>query len=252
MARPVVLITGAARRLGRVLACDFGRRGWAVGLHVHRADVDAEALVAEIEALGVAARVFAADLGDFGAVERLVPAVAAALGAPTCLINNASVFDYDDIGSLTSERWDRHFVVNLKAPVFLAKAIAAGLPASASGVVINMLDQRVWKPTPHFLSYAGSKAALWSMTQMLAQGLAPRVRVNAIGPGPMLQSVHQTDADFRAQYLSVPLQRPTSPEEVAAAVRFIVDAPSMTGQMIALDSGQHLAWQTSDVGDGRG
>ena len=252
MVRPVVLITGAARRLGRVLACDFGRRGWAVGLHVHRHEADAETLVCEIEALGGTAHIFAADLNDFGAIERLVPDVTAALGAPACLINNASTFVYDDVTSLTSEQWDRQFAVNLKAPVFLAKALAAGLPGSESGVVINILDQRVWRPTPRFLSYSGSKAALWSMTQMLAQGLAPQVRVNAIGPGPMLQSVYQTAEDFRAEFLTTPLRRPTSPDEVAAAVRFILDAPSMTGQMIALDGGQHLAWETSDIGDGRG
>lgn len=250
--RPVVLITGAARRLGRALAHDFGRRGWVVAAHVHQLDTAAESLVADIEQLGGAAQIFAADLSDDAAVSRLVPQVANALGAPTCLINNASMFVYDTIETISPAQWDQHFAVNLKAPVFLTQSLAEHLPDTAPGAVINILDQRVWKPTPHFLSYAGSKAALWSMTQMLAQGLAPRIRVNAIGPGPMLQSVHQTDADFRAQFQATPLQRATTTDEILAAVRYILDAPAMTGQMIALDGGQHLAWQTPDIGDGRG
>ena len=250
--RRVVVVTGAARRLGWAIARDFGARGWAVALHVHRADAEVSRLVDEIGSLGGAAKIFVADLADIRAVVELVPAVSGALGAPSCLINNASVFDYDDVSTLTPELWDRHFSVNLKAPVFLAKGLAAQLPLQASGVVINIIDQRVWKPTPHFMSYAGSKAALWAMTQTLAQGLAPRVRVNAIGPGPMLRSVHQTQAEFAAQVAATPLERGTSPDEINAAIRFILDAPAMTGQMIALDGGQHLAWQTPDVGDGRG
>ena len=250
--RPVVLVTGAARRLGRAIALDFGRRGWSVALHVHARDADAESLVREIAALGARAEIFVADLSDQGAVESLIPTVAQRLGAPISLINNASLFVYDEIMTVTGAQWDHHFAINLKAPVFLAQALAKHLPAGASGNVINILDQRVWKPTPHFLSYSGTKAALWSMTQTLAQGLAPRIRVNAIGPGPMLRSVHQSEADFDAQCAATPLQRGTNPDEILAAIRFILDAPAMTGQMIALDGGQHLAWQTPDIGDGRG
>lgn len=248
----VVLVTGAARRLGRAIALDFGRRGWTVAAHVRAHDADAEALIDEIKSHGGTARIFAADLAGHGAVQNLVPAVTQALGAPSCLINSAALFAYDDVLSLTPSQWDQHFAINTKAPVFLAQAMARCLPAQTAGVIITILDQRVWKPTPHFLSYAASKAAMWAMTQMLAQGLAPRIRVNAIGPGPMLQSIHQTEADFRAQYLATPLQRPTSPDEVTAAIRYILDAPALTGQMIALDGGQHLAWQTPDIGDGRG
>jgi NAD(P)-dependent dehydrogenase (short-subunit alcohol dehydrogenase family) len=193
-----------------------------------------------------------ADLADAVAVARLLPACAAALGPVTHLVNNASLFVYDDITTLTVDNWDRHHAVNLRAPIQLAQALAGQLPSSTVGHIINIIDQRVWKPTPHFFSYAASKAGLWCVTQTLAQGLAPRVRVNAIGPGPLLQSVHQSAADFEAQAAAVPLQRGTSPDEIAAAVRFLDLAPAVTGQMIALDGGQHLAWQTPDIGDGRG
>jgi NAD(P)-dependent dehydrogenase (short-subunit alcohol dehydrogenase family) len=150
------------------------------------------------------------------------------------------------------DHWNQHMAVNVTAPLFLTQALAAALPQDRPGHVINIIDQRVWKPTPHFISYQATKSLLWSMTQTLAQALAPRVRVNGIGPGPMLQSVHQTDAEFHAQTAAVPLGRGTTPDEVAAAIRFILDAPAMTGQMIALDGGQHLAWATPDIGSGRG
>ncbi len=248
----VALVTGAARRLGRAIALDLGHQGWSIALHVHVDDPDAQSVLRELTALGVQAQLFVADLASETQVDDLVPRVGKALGPPVCLVNNASVFTYDDIASLTSPTWDRHFTVNAKAPVFLAKALAKHLPAGRAGVVINIIDQRVWKPTPHFLSYAGSKATLWAMTQTLAQGLAPHVRVNAIGPGPMLRSVHQSQAEFDAQCAATPLARATTTDDVAAAIRFIIDAPAMTGQMIALDGGQHLAWQTPDIGNGRG
>ncbi len=244
---PTALVTGAARRIGRVLALDLAGRGWRVGLHCRNSAVEAERLAREIEGKGGSAAVLRADLTDNAAVERLVDQCAARLGAPTCLVNNASMFVYDDLVTLDPRVWDAQLAVNLKAPVFLAKAFAASLPAGAVGNVINMIDQRVWKPTPHFFSYAASKAALWSATRTLAQALAPRVRVNAIGPGPVLKSEHQTDEEFRLQCEATILRRGTTPEEIASAVRFILDAPAMTGQMIALDGGQHLAWETPDV-----
>lgn len=248
----VVLVTGAARRLGRAIALDFGKRGWAVAVHARKRDESVRTLIAEIEAAGGRAHAVVADLADMAQVEAMIPEVAANFGAPTCLVNNASLFEYDDIATLDAATWDSHFATNLRAPVFLAKALAAHLPAGSQGAVVNILDQRVWKPTPHFLSYAASKAALWSMTQMLAQALAPRIRVNAIGPGPLLQSVHQSETDFAAQWRATPLQRLAAPDEIAAAIQFILDAPAMTGQMIALDGGQHLAWRTPDIGDGHG
>ena len=250
--RPVVLITGAARRLGRALALDFSRRNWSIAGHVHVLDDDAARLGEDIVNEGGRIEFFAADLSEQIAVDALIPAVIARLGPPTCLINNASHFAYDDLATLTPVQWDRHFAINLRAPVFLAKAMAAFLPPETHGAIINIIDQRVWKPTPHFLSYAGAKAGLWAMTQTLAQALAPQIRVNAIGPGPMLRSLLQSEEDFRAQCAATLLKRGTNPDEIVAAIRFILDAPAMTGQMIALDGGQHLAWQTPDIGDGRG
>jgi NAD(P)-dependent dehydrogenase (short-subunit alcohol dehydrogenase family) len=244
---PTALITGAARRIGRILALDLAAHGWRVGLHCNNSVAEAEALAVEIEAKGGKTTVLRANLTDTASLETIVHQCAARLGAPTCLINNASMFAYDDIATLSPQLWDAQLAVNLKAPVFLAKAFAAALPAGAPGNVINMIDQRVWKPTPHFFSYATSKAALWSATRTLAQALAPRVRVNAIGPGPVLKSSHQTDEEFRMQCEATILRRGTTPEEIARAVRFILDAPAMTGQMVALDGGQHLAWETPDV-----
>jgi NAD(P)-dependent dehydrogenase (short-subunit alcohol dehydrogenase family) len=241
------LVTGAARRIGRALALDLAAHGWRVALHCFQSEVEAGRVAADIEAKGGKAAILTADLTDNSAVEQLVDRCASRLGAPVCLINNASTFAYDDIATLDPSVWDSQLAVNLKAPVFLAKAFAAALPTGAVGNVINMIDQRVWKPTPHFFSYGASKAALWAATRTLAQALAPRVRVNAIGPGPVLKSAHQTDEEFRRQCEATILQRGTTPEEIAAAVRFILDAPAMTGQMIALDGGQHLAWETPDV-----
>jgi NAD(P)-dependent dehydrogenase (short-subunit alcohol dehydrogenase family) len=242
-----VLITGAARRIGRVIALDFATRGWNVGLHCHTSTAEAEALAQGIKHRGGCAAVLKADLADVDAVERLVPACTTALGAPTCLVNNASVFLYDTVDLLQGPQWDLQLAVNLKAPVFLAKSFSRHLPDKAAGTIINIIDQRVWKPTPHFFSYAASKAGLWAVTQTLAQALAPRIRVNAIGPGPTLANVHQTSEQFARQSAATLLERGTTPEEIAAAVRFILDAPAMTGQMIALDGGQHLAWQTPDI-----
>jgi NAD(P)-dependent dehydrogenase (short-subunit alcohol dehydrogenase family) len=242
-----VLITGAAQRIGRMLAQSFAADGWRVGLHCHNSKVEASQLATEITGKGGVAAVLEANLADAAEVEGLIPACAAALGAPTCLINNASMFVYDDITSLDPKVWDAQLAVNVKAPVFLSRAFAAALPAGATGNIVNMVDQRVWKPTPRFFSYAASKMALWNVTRTLAQALAPRIRVNAIGPGPVLKSAHQTDEEFRRQCEATILGRGTTPEEIARAVRFILDAPAMTGQMIALDGGQHLAWDTPDV-----
>jgi NAD(P)-dependent dehydrogenase (short-subunit alcohol dehydrogenase family) len=242
-----VLITGAAQRIGRALALSFAAEGWRVGLHCNSSRSQAEEVAQEISQHGGKAAVLPGDLANFSDVDRLVPACTAALGAPTCLINNASTFMFDDVASLDPEVWDRQLAVNLKAPVFLARAFAAALPEGASGNIVNMVDQRVWKPTPRFFSYAASKSALWNVTRTLAQALAPRIRVNAIGPGPVLKSALQTDEEFRRQCEATILRRGTTPDEIAAAIRFILSAPALTGQMIALDGGQHLAWDTPDV-----
>lgn len=236
----VALVTGAARRIGREIAISLASDGWRVAVHYRNSRADADAVVAEIVASGGRADALQADLGNLDAIKRLVRSCTEVLGAPTCLINNASEFHLDTIGSLRPELWDLHLDINLKAPVFLAQAMVERLPPCADGNIINIIDQRVWKLTPDFFSYTISKAGLWTATRTLAQALAPRIRVNAIGPGPVLRSVHQTDQDFADEWQSTLLKRGPTPGEIASAVRFILGAPAMTGQMIALDSGQHL------------
>ncbi len=243
------LITGAANRIGRAIALDLGRAGWKVAVHFNTSEQDAAQTVNDINAAGGKAVGLQADLSDLDAARSLLPACSEALGAPTCLVNNASLFEHDDISTLDADSFHRHLQVNLRAPVFLAQAFAANLPDGMEGVIINLLDQRVWKLTPDFFSYTLSKSALWSATRTLAQGLAPDVRVNAIGPGPTLANSRQTDEAFERQQKSTLLQRGAGLDEICAAVRFILDAPSMTGQMIALDGGQHLAWRTPDIFD---
>lgn len=236
----VALVTGAARRIGREIAISLACDGWRVAVHYRNSRAEADAVVAEIVASGGRAHALEADLGNLDAIKRLVGNCTEVLGAPTCLINNASEFHLDTIGSLRPEMWDLHLDINLKAPVFLAQAMVARLPPDADGNIINIIDQRVWKLTPDFFSYTISKAGLWTATRTLAQALAPRIRVNAIGPGPVLRSIHQTDQEFADEWQSTLLKRGPTAEEIASAVRFILGAPAMTGQMIALDSGQHL------------
>lgn len=234
------LITGAARRIGRAIALGLARDGYAVAVHYRNSKADAEALVAEMKAMGAEAAAFQADLADTAELQRLVARCAADLSPPCCLINNASEFLLDGIETLDEATWNLHQNINLKVPVFLAQAMVRHLPEGVEGNIINIVDQRVWKLTPDFFSYTISKAGLWTATRTLAQALAPRVRVNAIGPGPVFQSVHQTPDDFAAEQASTLLKRGPTPSEIANAVRFILATPSMTGQMIALDGGQHL------------
>lgn len=243
------LITGAAKRIGRAIALDLAKAGYAVALHHRDSAGEAAALAREIEGRGGRAVALEADLADESAVQALMGRAREALGPVGVLVNNASVFEYDSTESATRASWDRHLEVNLRAPFVLIQALAAGLPKSASAVAINLLDQRVWNLTPHFVSYTLSKAGLWTLTQTLALALAPRVRVNAIGPGPTLPSTRQSAAQFEAQVARLPLKRGATPEEIARAVLFIVGQPSMTGQMIALDGGQHLNW--APAGDAR-
>lgn len=247
-APPAALITGSARRIGRGLALDLAARGWRVAIHYERSSREAETVAAEIRCLGATAVTVGADLVDAGATGSLVERAAEALGTPlVCLVNNASLFEHDDIASLTSESFDRHLAINLKAPVLLTQALARQVPAGVEGNVVNLIDQRVWRLTPDFVSYTLAKSGLWTATRTLAQALAPRVRVNAIGPGPVLQSIHQTPEDFAAEVASTPLGRGTTIAEIAAALRFILESPAMTGQMIALDGGQHLDWRIAQI-----
>lgn len=236
----IALVTGAARRIGRAIALDLARRGWRIGVHYRKSADDAEQLAAEIRALGAEAATLRADLAVADDVDALVPACVAALGPPCCLVNNASEFQLDTLQTLTRETWHLHLDTNLKTPVFLSQAMAAHLPTGCEGNIINIIDQRVWNLKPDFFSYTISKAGLWTATRLLAQALAPRIRVNAIGPGPVLKSIHQTDADFAAEAASTLMRRGASTAEIAQAVRFILEAPAMTGQMIVLDGGQHL------------
>jgi dihydroneopterin aldolase len=236
------LITGAGRRIGRAIALDLARHGWRVGVHYASSRAEAEGVAAEIRATGNGAVALEADLADAAAAAALVPRCAAALGAPTLLVNIAALFLDDRIETLDADQWDRQLAVNLRAPMLLANAFAAGLPADRQGAIINIVDQRVWRLRPDYFSYTIAKAGLYAATQTLAQALAPRIRVNAIGPGPVLANVHQTPAAFAQEVAGTLLDRATPPVEIAAAVRFILDAPSMTGQMIALDAGQHLVW----------
>ena len=236
------LVTGAARRIGRTLAVTAARSGYDVVVHHHK--TDAAETVREIVALGRKARAVSADLADAGACRAL-----AGGGDLRLLVNCASLFADDRVTTLTPQSWDAAIAANLRAPVLLAQAFSSTLPAGAEGLIVNVIDQRVLRPTPQFFSYAVSKAALWAATQMMAQGLAPAIRVNAIAPGPTLRSIHQSPATFEAESSAVPLGHGPTPDEIAAALAYLIDARSVTGQMIAVDGGQHLAWRTPDIVD---
>jgi len=242
-----VLITGAAQRIGRAIALDFAQKGWNIAVHYHRSREQAEQVAIEIESLGRKALCVECDLADASAAEIIFSQTAGPLGPISCLVNNASVFEPDDITSVSADSWALHLDVNLKAPVFLAQSFSAQLGHGVEGNIINLIDQRVWKLNPQFLSYTTSKAALWTLTRTLAQALAPAIRVNAIGPGPALPNERQRRKDFDKQISATLLKRGTSPEEICRTIQFILATPAMTGQMIALDGGQHLAWRTVDV-----
>lgn len=236
------LVTGAAKRIGRTIALDLAKNGWAVAVHYGHSRDEANATVDDIRKAGGKAVALQADLSVESETTSLMAQAIDALGPVGCLVNNASTFEHDDVASADRASWDAHIETNLRAPFVLIQEMARALSDAQDGVVVNMLDQRVWNLTPHFLSYTMSKSGLWTMTRTLALALAPRIRVNAIGPGPVLPNSRQTEDQFRRQYESLPLRRPVDPAEICNAVQFILSATSMTGQMIALDGGQHLAW----------
>ncbi|MGF1660428.1 MAG: SDR family oxidoreductase [Rubrimonas sp.] len=252
------LVTGAARRIGRALALDLAAQGWAVAIHCNGSEAEAQATASEARAAGAPmAAAVRADLLDRGAVDDLVGRAARALGAPlTLLVNNASIFERDSLSDATRESWDRHIDSNLWAPFRLTQAFAAqapeagtdaeGLPV-ARACVVNMIDQRVWKPTPEFMTYTIAKMGLWAFTRTAAQALAPRIRVNAIGPGPTIQGERQTAEQFARQRGATLLRRGAGPADMVAGLRYILSADALTGQMLALDGGQHLGWRTPDV-----
>ena len=236
------LVTGAARRVGRAIALALAQDGWNIAVHFGRSKDEAEATAADIRAQGVDAAILSADLAVEAEVEPLLATAADRLGPVGLLVNNASTFERDRLATVTRSSWDRHLEANLRAPVVLMQQFAAQLPAEHDGAIVNIIDQRVWNPTEDFLSYTVTKMALWGLTRTLALDLAPRIRVNGVGPGPVLASVHQDTESFDAQARSVPLQHASAPEEIAGAVRYLAAARSVTGQMIAVDGGQHLWW----------
>jgi NAD(P)-dependent dehydrogenase (short-subunit alcohol dehydrogenase family) len=241
------LVTGGAQRIGRAIVGALAGHGYAVAIHARRSKSEADRLRDEIAQTGGRAAVVIGDLSDHESVLRLIPQAAAAVGPLTLLVNNAAGFEPDEVGKLDRACFDRQFAVNLRAPLFLSEAFAAQAPAGSDPSIVNILDQRVYKPTPRFLTYGLTKSALHVATTTLAQALAPAVRVNAVAPGPTLASPRQTAEAFARQAAAVPLRRGPAPEEIAAAVLYLASAPSVTGETIAVDGGQHLAWQTPDA-----
>jgi NAD(P)-dependent dehydrogenase (short-subunit alcohol dehydrogenase family) len=242
-----VLVTGGARRIGRAIVEDLARNGFGVAIHCNRSRQEAEALAQAILAAGGAATVVEADLTDPAAAAELLSAAERGLGSLSIVVNNASLFDRDEVTDFTWETWDRHFAIHVKAPVALARALAESLPPAAEGLVVNVIDERVLRPNPTYFSYTLSKSALWTATITMAQALAPSIRVNAIGPGPTFANKRQKPADFAAQVDGLILKRGPALAEFGATIRYLWQTRSITGQMIALDGGQHLAWQTPDV-----
>ncbi|MGR3495575.1 SDR family oxidoreductase [Citreimonas sp.] len=254
---PRALVTGAGKRLGRAMALYLAHRGHDVAVH-YAGSADAAAdTVREIEALGRRAVALQADLLDEDATQGLLPRAAEALGGPvTALVNNASIFEYDTLESATRDSWDRHMESNLRAPFVLIQALAAQVPDPAEdeageplarGLAVNMIDQRVRKLTPEFMTYTLAKAGLWTLTRTAAQALAPRVRVNAIGPGPTLQGARQSDRHFAAQRAATVMGRGANAGDITGALGYFLDAPAVTGQLLCVDGGQHLGWRTPDV-----
>lgn len=251
------LVTGAGARLGQAMALYLGVRGYDVAVHFAGSKAGADETVARLQAMGRQATALQADLLNEEATEGLVTRAVDALGGPlTCLINNASIFEHDNITTGTRESWDRHIESNLRAPFVLTQRFAAQAPDPmigdfgepvAQALVINMLDQRVHKLTPEFMSYTIAKMGLWAMTRTTAQALAPKIRVNGIGPGPTLQGHEQSDVQFAKQRAATILKRGANPADITAALGYFLDAPAVTGQMLAIDGGQHLAWETPDV-----
>jgi len=246
-ATAAALVTGGAKRIGKAIVEDLASHGFAVAIHANRSRDEADALAAGINQSGGRAAVVSADLTDMDAVSDLIGQAEVALGPISLLVNNASLFVDDSIEDFDWQAWDRHFAIHVKTPALLAQNFARALPEGQEGLIVNIIDQRVWRPTPRYFSYALSKSALWTQTEMLAQALGPRIRVNAIGPGPTLKNARQEDHDFQSQVDGLILKRGPQLAEFGATIRYLWDARSVTGQMIALDGGQHLAWQTPDV-----
>lgn len=242
-----LLITGAAIRLGRVIVLELAEAGWNIALHYHSSQKEAEKTAAEARAKGVKVEILKADLSNEKETSGLVARAAKKIGPLTALINSASLFENDDWKSASRKSWDAHMETNLRAPFLLSQQFACALPKGETGNIINIIDQRVLKPTPQFLSYSLSKAGLYWLTTTLAQALGPNIRVNAVGPGPTLRNARQSEKDFARQRAATVLKHGAEPKDVAGAIRYLLEARAVTGQMIAVDGGQHLIWQTPDV-----
>jgi NAD(P)-dependent dehydrogenase (short-subunit alcohol dehydrogenase family) len=249
----VALVSGAARRIGLKISERLADRGYDLALHCKEASyAEAKEVAARLAKSGVKTFVVAADLADPSAPARIVEAAAKSLGTLDLLVNNASIFEEDDAFALDLDLWERHFAINLRAPVLLAQEFVRQVPEGRGAAIINIVDQRVWRPTPQFFSYSLSKSALWWATQTMAQAFAPRgIRVNAVGPGPVLPNEPQGKSGFATEVAGVPLKHAVSEAEIADAVLYLAEAPSVTGQMIAVDAGQHLGWETPDIVAGR-
>ena len=241
------LVTGGAQRIGAAIARALARAGYAVAIHCHHSVAAAEALCTEIAKNGGKARMVTADFADHAQVTNLIAAASAAVGPLSLLVNNAGEFETDTFGALDRVRFDRQFAVNLRAPLFLAQDFAAQAPHGSDPSIINVVDQRVFRLTPRFFSYTLTKSALHTATTTLAQALAPRIRVNAVAPGPTLPSPRQDAQAFAQQAALVPLGRGPRPEEIAHAVLYLAGAKSVTGMTMAVDGGQHVAWETPDA-----
>jgi NAD(P)-dependent dehydrogenase (short-subunit alcohol dehydrogenase family) len=242
-----VLVTGAAKRLGRAIALDLARDGWDIALHFNTSQSEAEQTADRVRAEGRRVALLKADLSNEAEVGSLIGRAVEALGTITALINSASIFEPDDWATASRESWNRHLAVNLRAPFVLSQAFARSLPSEMKGVIVNIIDQRVLKPTPQFLSYSVSKAGFYWLNTTLAQALAPHIRVNAVAPGPTIMNARQSEAHFRRQRESTILGGGAETEDVCDAVRYLLTASAVTGQMIAVDGGQHLIWQTPDT-----
>lgn len=242
------LVTGAGDRLGKAMALMLGKQGYAVAVHYNRSAEKAADVAAAINADGGSATIFQADLSVETKTAALVSAASNTLGPLSLLVNSASRFEADEIETMTRESWNAHMETNLRAPLKLAQDFAKQAQDGANNLIVNLIDQRVWKLTPQFLSYTLSKAALLTLTQTLAQALGPKgVRVNAIGPGPTMRNARQSEEDWRKQNGATVLGHGATPDDICGALSYLIDARAVTGQMIAVDGGQHLAWQTPDV-----
>lgn len=242
-----VLVTGAAKRLGRAIAIDLARAGYDVALHYNASESDALETAAVIRSAGRRVCLLEADLAVESETASLVGRAGAELGPLTALVNNASLFENDDWNSASSESWDAHMKINLRAPFVLSQHFARALPEHARGAIVNIVDQRVLKPTPQFISYSLSKAGLYWLNTTLAQALAPRIRVNAVAPGPTMINARQSQENFQRQREATILGTGADPADVCTAVRYLLSASAVTGEMIAVDGGQHLIWKTPDV-----